>query len=141
MKITIPKRSTACQVCQKPFEAGQEIVSQLMEDFSRKDACLNCLTPAPKTTTWKQKYQQKLLLKQDDRDEAARAWELLQTTKDLEEAYILALYLIRKKILAKRNKEGLYEHLETGEMAMVEDVDLKKLVIPEIHARLQIKLR
>lgn len=140
MKINIPKRSSACHGCQKPFEVNQEIISQLTEDFSRKDSCLSCHTPVHLATTWKQKYQQKLTLKQDDRDELTRAWELLQTSKD-EEAFVLTHFLVRKKILARRGKEGLYEHLETGEMIMVELVDLKNLSIPEIHARLQSKLK
>lgn len=139
MKITIPKRSTACQVCQKPFEIGEEMISQLFPDFLRKDSCLSCYVPAI-ATTWKQKYPQKVSLKEDDKDEIAKAWELLGSSKG-EEAYILALYLLRKKILAKRGKEGLYEHLETGEMVMVEEVDLKNFSIQDIHSRLQAKLR
>lgn len=139
MKINIPRRNAFCQGCQKPFEVDQEIVSQLHEDFSRKDTCLSCFAQV-KATTWKQKYRQKLSVVQDDLDELSRAWELLQTSEG-EEAYILALYLVRKKILARRGKEGLYEHLETGEMIKVEEVDLKQFSIPEIHNRLQSKLK
>lgn len=109
------------------------------EDFSRKDTCLSCYAPT-KATTWKQKFKQKVSVKEDNHDEMDRAWELLLTSEG-EEAYILALYLVRKKILARRGKEGLYEHLETGEMIKVEEVDLKQFSIPEIHNRLQSKLQ
>lgn len=140
MKITIPKRSTACYGCQKPFEIDQEIISQLTEDYSRHDTCLDCYVPI-KATIWRQKFQQKVsIVTVDETDEIAKAWELLGSSKG-EEAYILVLYLIRKKIVAKRGKEGLYEHLETGEMVMVEEIDLKNSSIADIHAKLQAKMQ
>lgn len=140
MKIPIPKRAVACHQCSKLFEEDQEIVSQLSGDYIRKDTCLDCFVPASQATTWRQKYKQKVVVKEEDSDEVSRAWELLSKAQQ-EEAYVLVLYLVRKKILAKRGKEGLYEHLETGEMVQVEEVNLSQYSLPEIHARLKLKLQ
>lgn len=139
-QIVIPKRMTACFSCQKPFLPMQEIVSELVE-WNRKDFCSNCFNQAPHAITWKQKYQEKASIEPEDQDEIAKSWELLQKNEDPEVAYILTLYLARKKILAKRGNTGLYEHLETGEMVMIPDIDFKKLTLPEVHRRLQDKLK
>lgn len=154
-QIVIPKRNSGCQVCKTQFQSQAEIVSQLIagEEWQRLDFCEKCYTPQ-NCIVWKSRIPAKEVEERDDRAMLEKAWELLlelsASTKieEQEEAFMLALYLNRKKVLAQRKEKiehenrfwCLYEHLESSEMLLVPKVDPLKLPIPAVQKRLQHKL-
>ena len=132
-----------------------DVVSHLeeQEEWLRSDVCMGCYVPR-EGIVWKSRIPQQETETRDDRALLEKAWELLLHLIDKpeyelqEEAFLLALYLARKKILAQRKEkmehEGrswcLYEHLETSEMVLVPKVNPLKLPIPAVQKRLYNKL-
>lgn len=165
--IEIPKRAQTCCKCQTPFKGGEEYQTALFEGaqdvpFERCDFCLPCFQKNVKEnadslplSTWKSvvpmKKEESPLPKQKD----DRAMYLLKEAlakndeQSIEEAFILALYLARKRILAMRQevplenqRKGLvYEVLETEEMLCVPKVPLNELAIEKVQEELAKKFR
>lgn len=158
-QLIIPKRNSMCCSCNKPFLPGGEIHSLLThhdEEFSRGDFCSNCFIPPEEknsATFWKTKLHPNKAEKNIASDERALQlfYSLLdsETLEAHEEAYLLGLYLCRKKLLALR-KEGieqegirisLYENLNNGEILCVRYFDLLKLPLHQIQRRIEVKLK
>jgi len=109
-KIDIPRRSRHCAECEVPFTPGAPYYSLLTHAFERCDSCETCWNePASGDviTYWKASVptkEEKVELSHD-RDE--RAWQLFQMAveeKNDEEAFILSLYLARKRIIVSRQE-------------------------------------
>lgn len=163
-QIEIPKRSNACSQKQESFASGSTYFSVLTyaEDGSlkRQDFCTACwdgLKNSPDLqakTHWKSRVVGKKsdVDRNQDRDE--RALELLKdaltrnTKEDNAEAFVLALYLARRRILSYRqqmqHEDGsmvnLYEVAATEEMLCVRSVALSQLQVASLQKSLAAKL-
>jgi len=163
-QIEIPKRSLTCSFGQENLEPHSTYFSTINEDengmLKRADYCAACweankqqLVPSVKTF-WKSKIAPKKVEanKYKNRDELAL--ELLKeavnrnSPEDIAEAYILALYLVRRKLLAFRQKidreDGalfnLYEIVATEEMIAVHQIALSQLQTESLQQSLAEKL-
>jgi hypothetical protein len=148
-QITIPKRSQSCMQCNKPFAPNQEIHSQVVEgeeEWIRQDACVECFSPIENAAKWKQVIDSNEKIVPENRDHIEKLLELLQklieseAASDHEEAFLLALYLVRKKVLVHRVRMGLYENAETGDMFLVPKIDFSHFSAHATQLRLQEKL-
>lgn len=148
-QISIPKRAGFCGSCRAAFQSEQEIQSQLLEQdngWFRQDSCTECYKPLNSAVVWKHTIGSREIIEPESRDHIDKALELLQrlidgeTQEEFEEAFLLALYLVRKKILVHRVKMGLYENLETGDMYLVPKIDFAKFSAYGAQVRLQEKL-
>lgn len=160
--IEIPKRSQMCLLRQEPFLPGMDYYSVLFLDeggsgkFIRKDYCPTCWQKIEKEkihSHWKGKVPKKTA-KKEPVDQTERAFELLRKAiqnpeEDTQrEAFILALYLARKKKLHLRQElkgeKGetffIYEASETEEMFPVKKWDPSKEQINKIQQDLSQKL-
>lgn len=148
-QIVIPKRALLCTLCKVPFSPGQEIQSALQEkesEWVRQDACLNCSAPTQGAVVWKHTIGAEEKIQIENRDHIEKSLELLQKLiesdlqEEHEEAFLLALYLVRKKVLVHRVRMGLYENLETGDMYLIPKIDFSKFSAYGAQMRLQEKL-
>lgn len=154
-QIQIPRRNQRCSECEKSFAEGEKILSTLQEEkggWIRKDGCINCVSPNNEGIRWISRHKE--IDKGKPTDEGEKGWNLLlQMVKEKEfqkeeELFILALYLIRKKILIERKnpfkKEDrlwiLCEHSESGEMIFIPKLDLAGLNLPAIQAQIKTRL-
>ena len=163
-QIEIPKRGQTCAQGNELLTAGMEYYSVLIEDdegkLVRRDYCPSCWQLVQKelnkqSTHWKSKVPTKkeeaCLPKQ--RDE--RAMVLLKhcLTKDSDEAraeaFVLALYLARKRIVNLRQElaqedgstVSLYEIADTEEMLAVKKLRLPQLQTDKIQQELAKKFK
>lgn len=157
-QIQIPKRSEKCVECNKVFSAEEQFCSTLREEnaaWLRRDWCLSCIPKISEARETRWMSRQSIKEKPIAIDEKDRGWSLLlellkeEPLEQVEqEIVILALYLIRKKILIERKgsveKEGrfwsLCEHIENGEMLLIPKIDLFQLDIPLLQKRIKNKL-
>jgi hypothetical protein len=162
IQIEIPRRAPVCAMRQENLTPGIEYFSILSEDphvgVIRKDYCASCWKEvAPKTDIyWKSKIpnkvKEKLLL---PKEKNQRALALLKKAladgshQNQLRAFILALYLARKKILSAKqnicNENGamitLYEVRENEEIILVPKFDLSSIPIEELQKDLAEQLR
>ncbi|MBA3958739.1 MAG: hypothetical protein H0X51_10160 [Parachlamydiaceae bacterium] len=165
-QIEIPKRGKSCAVAGEEFVAGHDYYSVLIaeeEGFQRKDFCLVCWNNLEKekvienvdshwksTVSAQKANNEPVAIK--SRDE--RALELLkialqnEALEDQVEAFVLALYLARRKLLHLRQeiqrdgqKVNLYEIVATEEMIAVKRVLVSQLQITAVQTRIAEKLR
>lgn len=146
--LKIPRRTATCHSNGELFKPGMEFISHLYEiekgEVVRKDFCLACAATEKGVPRglWKGKVphpkEKKLPLERN-----ARALELLRRALEdgqvAPEAFVLALYLARARLIAARQEfEGkiLYEVLATEEMLAVPRVPLSQLEIAKIQTRL-----
>lgn len=148
-QIVIPKRTASCFHCKAAFAEGQEIQSQLMEKkegWLRQDVCVPCFTPLESAIIWKHTMGGEEKVLPEHRDHISHTLKLLQeliVSEEVsahEEAYLLALYLVRQKVLVHRIRAGLYENLETGEMYLVPKIDFADFSPHAVQLRLQEKI-
>lgn len=148
-QIVIPKRGASCSICQISFASGQEIQSQLLEKeegWLRQDSCSGCFSPIPKAVVWKHTIGLEEKKSPETSGRIEKMVILLQkliespSQEEHEEAFLLALYLVRKKVLVHRTKMGLYENLETGEMYLIPKLDFSHFSAQNAEIRLQTKL-
>lgn len=142
--IKLPRRSNACQKCGQNLLAGSNYFSTISSDklsaeLQRSDYCHTC-SAEPLTAAdshWKSTIAVKktLLIGADKRLETALGL-LLNTSNGSdeplspEEAFFLALYLARKRILLFKKeiddagvRHQLFEVVDTEEMLAVKKVD------------------
>lgn len=148
-QIAIPKRAAVCAQCHNEFKPAQEIQSQLLDlegEWIRQDTCVACFSPLASAVIWKHTIGSEEKIEPENRDHIVTSLELLQrliesdAAEEHEEAFLLALYLVRKKVLVHRVKMGLYENLETGEMYLVPKIDFAHFSAYSAQMRLQEKL-
>lgn len=163
-QIEVPKRANICFQGQEALTPGMEYFSLLLEDpeagLVRHDFCPGCWSKALITDLvklhWKSKVPQKkavVMLNAQDRDERVMEVfrELLQagTEESSAEAFILALYLARRKIIYLRQEklqpDGavvlLYEVADTEEMLFVKRVTLSKVQVEQVQQEIAKKLK
>ncbi|CRX38377.1 hypothetical protein [Estrella lausannensis] len=141
-RIEIPRRGANCQICGNKFNKGDSLVSCLFQSggasLVRVDACHGCSgqsAEAPPLSSWKSIMpgEKKVSMGSRQKDEAAKElFERLQQNPSGKEPslYLLALYLERRKVLARRGEveqEGLafflFEMPSSGETYSVPKVE------------------
>lgn len=155
--IEIPKRSRSCSQCQESFALGDEYCSLLKKDeklnILRFEYCAACwpMLNLSEKVFWKARVQAIKALPLSDRTRDERALELFrdprsQDSEELqEEAFVLALFLLRKKRIAFRQKMtdpplDVYEILEMEELVAIKPMALASLNIDAIQKRIALKL-
>lgn len=153
--IEIPKRQRTCSQKGELLQPGMEYHSVLEttpQGWLRHDYCQQCWqerSTKEAHTNWKGKVPAKTVLekKVDRLSQALDALKDNLTEKNLEEAYVLALFLHRKKWLALRGekKKGdmtylLYEIDATEEILAVPKLPLNSMNIAELQDKIAKKL-
>lgn len=161
-QIEIPRRSLVCAKGQEELVPGSAYYSTVANTddgrMTRQDYCATCwdaLKQLPEfavKTYWKSRIPKKI---EDDRlqtkDEKAlevfRAALKEESLESAAEAFVLALYLVRRKLLAYRQQieqfgvpTSLYEILATEEVVGVRTVALSQLQIATLQQTLAAKL-
>ncbi len=127
--ITIPRRQHTCSACQAPLTHDSLYYSRLQwndDQPAREDFCHQCW----QSTTTKGCFWKGTVLAQDDTKKQARLTQNEEAIQQLHDAllsqyhhdaFILALYLERRKILALRQEISrsshtirIYEHPPSG---------------------------
>lgn len=163
--ITIPRRSAICAKGQEVLEPGAEYYSVLIDNgtaLQRQDFCLACWKTVrleegivQAKTHWKSRVVAKKEVVDHAPDRDAKAMVLLieqlaqQTADEQAEAFILALYLARRRLLYLRqqliDEKGvmmqLYEVAATEEMLAVPKLILSPKQIAAVQVRLAAKLK
>lgn len=106
--------------------------------YTRADTCENCYQKRDASIVFRTKFR-KIEAPEENLDELSRFYKLLEEflQKDqADEAFVLAQYLVRKKILVNRSSKGLYENVETGELFAIPKVNLSTLLITSIQKRI-----
>jgi hypothetical protein len=162
----IPKRSQRCGFNQEVLEPGSEYYSVVMEDENglivRKDYCPTCWENSAKqevlTKTrryWKSKVPKKQLELPKSQNREIAAFELMREAlaskkpEDQAEAFILSLFLARKRILYIRQQlpqaDGtimtIYEVAATEEMIAIQKLPLSQLEVVKVQQRIAAKLK
>lgn len=166
-KIEIPKRNSLCAQGQEPFTSDMEFYSVLRDGveegvYIREDYCLKCWEKlsAENTlenirSTWKSKVPVKKEVSELPKERDARAMYLLkeallrQEPDDIAEAFILAMYLARKRIiyfrrdlvLADGQNASIYEVSQTEEMLCIPKMALSVLQIEKVQRALAVKFK
>lgn len=149
--LQIPKRAACCSHGKEPFKEGMEYYSIIKHEkeniYVRQDYCHNCWRESKhiEKTYWKGKIQSKETVELKSSEERALAYleEILTHEDKKQEAFILALFLVRKKMLAYRKSiEGfdLYEKLANEEMIAIPKITISQLDIPFLQKSLAEKL-
>ena len=166
-QIEIPRRSQFCAERQEKFEPGMDFYSALWDgenesSYLRKDfcpACWECFLQGQSFDTMRSYWKSKIPLKKEEsplpkqRDE--RALYLLKEAlskggaDDQAEAFILALFLARRRLVLLRQEftrdNGLvkmvYEVPTTEEMLCVQKFALSDLQIEKIQLELAKKFK
>lgn len=166
-QIEIPKRTTICHSCQQPLNPGSEIFSALKEGqiegaYDRQDFCLSCWNkPSAQDSNstvqslWKSKIPLKKPVSDLPKQRDARALCLLKAAlnssepDDQAEAFILALYLGRRRLLYFRQdlvlEDGqaacICEIAETEEMLCIRKISLSNLQVEKVQQQLAKKFK
>lgn len=164
-QIEIPRRNTQCFHAKETFTASMAFFSLLIEDPEqgtiRRDYCQNCWNLSEHNalrtgdhTFWKGKVPQKVDAARLPTDQNERVFYLLREallSDDLikhEEAFVLALFLARRRLIAlrqERKQEGetflIYEVLDTEEMLAVKKIELHQLQVEAIQKTLAEKMK
>lgn len=158
--LEIPSRQNVCTRCQTPFSAKDICHSLLMESqqiWTRQDLCQPChdqfdSAKAAIRCTWKTIIPPKGTLSELPKQRDDRAMALLRlaiqndTPEDRDEAFILALYLMRKRILCFRQEiDQLGERIQLYEVNATEEIlpikKVEKVPIETVRERIAAKLR
>lgn len=166
-QVEIPKRGNCCAMGQETLGPGMEIYSVLKEGqeegiYERRDYCLACWDKMSKQndlqdlrSSWKSKIPLKKEASQLPKQRDARAMCLLKEalTRNCHdnhaEAFILALYLARKRIIYLRQEliledgqlASVYEVAETEEMLCVRKIALSNLEVEKTQRELAMKFK
>jgi len=161
-QIEIPRRATACLHGQEPFVGGMEYYSVLMDGpsegiYQRQDYCSQCWDKLskekalpPNQSSWKSNVPLKKEASDLPKQRDARALYLLkeaiksQEPADCEEAFVLSLYLARKRLMYQRQEIKLadgkpaliFEVAETEEMLCVRKIPLSELQVGNVQLEL-----
>lgn len=165
-QVDIPRRAACCARGQEEFLPGMEFYSVLDEgdekgQFQRFDYCPLCWSQLdvhaqhPKLISyWKSKVPAKKLADDLPKQRDARVLALLKAAVQHgqaghDEAFVLALYLARRRLIVLRQEltlpEGgaasLYEVVESEEMLCVPRMPLSELQVEKIQQSLAAQLR
>lgn len=165
-QIEIPRRSKKCAKGEEEFAPGDHYFSILIDNqengFCRSDFCIDCWEIAKLERVdqidsyWKSRVSSISSMRnmeiQRTRDE--KAFDLLrqalqnETLEGEEDAFLLALYLARRRLLALRKEKKkdnvhlcIYEAIETEEMLCVKKMHISSERIVKAQERLAAQLR
>ncbi len=163
--LTIPRRGNQCSKGQETLGPGDEYYSALYDDevnggFQRQDFCQSCWeieTALGVSTAARSYWKSRVVVKKEESDACQnrdeRAMFLLKealtrnTPEDIAEAFVLALYLARRRLLYLRRQMiqgetliNLYETAATEEMLAVRKVAVSELQIAAVQKSLASKL-
>lgn len=161
--LEIPKRARVCFRGQESFAPGTEYYSLLIgqdDRYGRQDYCLACwsiFTSENESEAmrryWKGVVPVKSIQDKGNLSRDARAMELLKETVQGDsmeghfEAFVLALYLQRRKLLALRDEiehdgswMNVYEDLASEEIICVKKIALQHIDAKRIQESLSQKL-
>jgi len=163
LPIEIPKRAKICVKCEETFKPGMEYYSILVDEsnasIKRQDFCLSCWgknaeVPADVKSVWKAQVSYQKDEKHQFRNRDEKIFHLFkellyqEEEQDKMEAYVLSLYLMRKKQLLQREEltqdeevKILYEIASTEEMILVKRFELTQMQIGLIQLRIAEKLK
>lgn len=158
VSVRIPRRSRKCCSCSLMFTPGTEYASLLSEghkegEYERADYCLRCwgeqLSDRSRTY-WKGKVPKRKAIAEDPEEHYLEVFEFLheeieKNTREADQsAFLLSLYLLRKKKIALRQEmdreDGvyqIYEILSTEEMFSVKKQTLSEERLLSIQQELQ----
>jgi len=164
-QIDIPKRSQLCSIGNELLSEGMEYYSLLTTDaegaYSRRDLCPICwdkfqenFSGSENKTHWRSKVPSKkaiavLPVNRDDRVLYLLKEVLNDPENQGSEAFVLALYLARRRVLLLRHElcqeDGsvllLYEVGATEEMLCVKKMQLSSLQTEKIQLEIASKLK
>ena len=161
-QIEIPKRATHCAKGGEPLLHGTEYYSILSrqengESYQRKDFCPSCWEKgghSKEISSWKSVVPQKKEALELPKHKDERALFLLkealanpESSENTAEAFVLALYLARKRLIVLRQEMlreekvpiCIYEVIETEEMLCVPKISVSNLRVEEVQAELSKK--
>lgn len=157
--IQIPKRSSTCSIGLEPFEPGVVYFSLLKEneksEVERKDFCSACWENTHEKHAQSIKYwKSKVVKKNVNAPPPTKNAQILQMLKssieleeNVEESFVLALYLARMKVLIlrkeMRDKDSIlqvYEVAQTEEILVVKKIEISKLKTHEIQTKIALAL-
>ena len=163
LQLDIPRRNGDCTECRQKLSEGTpyySVLNELTENLSpRQDYCVSCWDRSPQKLKlakchWKSRVPSKKENPLSSLEKEERALALLKEAisgKKLEneaEAFVLALYLARKRIIQFRQEieefgqtYSLYEIIETEEMLPVKKIQLGTIDIVKIQAEIANKLK
>lgn len=163
LQIEIPKRASHCFKGGELLNQGDSYYSALIlgqneHVYQRQDYCLTCwkecgqsipaMASSWKSIVPKKKEKSELPKRRDDRALylLKEALANLEAEGAKEEAFVLSLYLARRRLIAVRQelmKEGkpfsLYEVAETEEMFCIPKISLSELKIEKVQQELSKK--
>lgn len=156
IKLEIPRRSRTCSKGEEPFKAGMDYFSALREGveevYQRLDFCPKCWnheTEQNSVVHWKSKVPQRKNAPATTEEYEEQAFSLLREAMSQEgvdfaaEAFVLALYLQRRKKLVQRQdleEHILYEVIDTEEMLAIKRVTLSQIQTAQMQTNLARKL-
>jgi hypothetical protein len=166
VKPEIPKRSRHCMQCQTSFLPGAIVSSWLFQnekgDFYRCDKCQHCLEIKCDIQSNEALIHWKLRIAENEKKNENKpemlpegaAFTILKeeleanTLKAHQKAFVLSIYLLRKKylILHGSSKEGnkefsLYEAPQLGEIIAVPKVNVAEIPIDTIKKEISQKIK
>jgi len=161
-QIDIPKRASCCFKGGEPLTHGSEYCSALIknedESYQRQDYCLTCWKEIQNhlaSHSWKSAVPLKKEASELPKHRDDRAFYLLKEAlssphhdQNIAEAFILALYLARRRLIYLRqeiHQEGklpvnVYEVAETEEMLCVPKISISALEVEKIQVALAKKM-
>lgn len=145
----IPRRATQCCVGGEPFTPGMIYYTHIENSpeghYVRHDYCEACFQKLDKAKKmhWKASVPKPHKAPKTNAAREEIALNLLRSKEcDPEEAFVLGLYLARRKKIALRKDTGdilFYEVLATEEMLPIHKMPLSELAIDQIQKRLLAK--
>lgn len=166
-QVEIPKRALCCHKGGETLEAGQDYFSLLVDgdstgSYQRQDYCRPCWEALSKTvkdsqiaSSWRSvvpltKCLSDLPKKRDDRALYLLKEALNSPSKEnIPEAFVLALYLARRRLITLRNEMkspthgalSIYEVADTEEMLCVPKLALSDLQVEKLQLELARKFK
>jgi len=160
-QIEIPKRAATCFKGGESFAQGVEYYSALVrgehdDTYHRQDYCLDCwekiqIQSKLPGSCWKSAVPIKKETSELPKKRDARALMLLKevlkdqdTSHKMAEAFVLALYLARRRLIFLRQEVRnvgklplcIYEVAETEEMLCVPKISLSELQVEDVQSEL-----
>lgn len=157
--IEIPRRSKNCLKCEIPFAKGQDYYSVLDQNKNyREDFCIQCWKEVNSSLDQKSYWKSKVpLAKEGDvkahltfSERIINLFKLsMQENDNLDEIFILSLYLIRKKLAYLKeevvdedgHKYNLIELQNSEEIYAVQKRDLTQIPVEKIQAEIAQKIQ